>query len=72
MVRNSPDVQMKPGKISFVTFFILFLSLVFLVSLAKFGVVFSAVFVIYFLFFEAIVLFCITAVMVGRRRSLTL
>ncbi|MBN1861280.1 MAG: hypothetical protein JW840_07460 [Candidatus Thermoplasmatota archaeon] len=61
---------MKPGKIAFITFFILFLSLVFLVSLAKFGVVFSAVTVIYFLFFEAILLFCITAVMVGCRRSL--
>lgn len=70
MVGNAPDILMKPRKIPFISFFILLFSLVFIVSLAKFGVSISPVSILYFLFFESTILFCVTAVIVVRRRSM--
>lgn len=71
MDRSKPDllIVMKTGKISIITFCIMLFSFLFILSLANFGIYIPPLFLIYFLFFEAILIFFLTAVVVGRNRS---
>ena len=60
---------MKIGRLSSIIFFIMFTSLLYMLSLAYFDIQLSLLFVMYFLFFEGILIFVFTVAIVVRNRS---
>lgn len=72
MYRNKLDllIIMKIGKILIITFGIMLFSFLFFLLLANFGIYIPLLFLIYLLFFESTLIFVLTAVVVGRGRSL--
>lgn len=71
MLRNKLESLsvMKIGKISKFLFFIMLFSFLYFLSLAYFDIHIPLLFQIYLLFFEGILIFICTAIVIGRNRS---
>jgi hypothetical protein len=71
MDRNKPDLlnMMRTVKLYITTFTVMFVSFLFLLSFAIFGIEIPFLFLIYVFFFEAMLIFFLTVLIARRNRS---
>ena len=71
MDRNKPDLlnMMRTVKLYITTFTVMFVSFLFFLSLAIFGIEIPFLFLIYVLFFETMLIFILTVLIARRNRS---